>query len=102
MIYLKKRFSLNTLYTHERYFCIEGWGCGRVLDILDIMNPLSYKHHDFVFKRKNEIHLTFRNTFTFEGAVAALDVKLLEEDIAYLEEAYVPHKLVGLMANTSR
>lgn len=31
----------------------------------------------------------------FDDAVGALDVKLTEEDIAYLEELYVPHKIVG-------
>lgn len=30
-------------------------------------------------------------------AVAAADVKLIPEDIAYLEEPYVPHRLVGVM-----
>jgi len=33
-----------------------------------------------------------------DGAVAALDLKLTEEDLNYLEEMYIPHKLVGLMA----
>ncbi len=37
-----------------------------------------------------------------EGAAAAVDVKLSKEDIAYLEEAYVPHRLVGLMANANQ
>lgn len=32
-----------------------------------------------------------------EDSVAALDVKLTYDDIIYLEEEYVPHKLVGLM-----
>jgi len=31
----------------------------------------------------------------FDDAAGALDVKLTEEDIAYLEELYVPHKVVG-------
>lgn len=31
----------------------------------------------------------------FNDAVGALDVKLTQQDIAYLEEAYVPHKIVG-------
>lgn len=30
-----------------------------------------------------------------EDAIGALDVKLTEEDIAYLEEPYVPHRIVG-------
>lgn len=30
-----------------------------------------------------------------ETAVAAVDFKLTSEDIAYLEEPYVPHKIVG-------
>jgi len=33
-----------------------------------------------------------------EGAVAAVDLKLTDEDMAYLEELYTPHKLVGVMA----
>ena len=37
-----------------------------------------------------------------DGAVAAVDLKLSDDDIAYLEEAYVPHRLVGLMANSSQ
>ena len=37
-----------------------------------------------------------------DGAVKAVDLSLTEEDIAYLEERYIPHKLVGVMAqNTS-
>ncbi|URZ06859.1 aldo/keto reductase [Clostridium felsineum] len=36
-----------------------------------------------------------------EEAVKAVPVKLNEEEIAYLEEAYVPHKLVGLMSNNN-
>jgi aryl-alcohol dehydrogenase-like predicted oxidoreductase len=31
----------------------------------------------------------------FDDAVGAFNVKLTEEDIAYLEELYVPHKIVG-------
>jgi aryl-alcohol dehydrogenase-like predicted oxidoreductase len=30
-----------------------------------------------------------------EEAVGALDVKLAPEDVAYLEEPYVPHRIVG-------
>lgn len=33
-----------------------------------------------------------------DGAVAAINVKLTPEEIAYLEEPYQPHKLVGVMA----
>lgn len=33
-----------------------------------------------------------------EGAVKAVNLKLTKEEIRYLEEAYVPHKLVGMMA----
>ena len=33
-----------------------------------------------------------------DGAVAALDLKLTEKDMTYLEEMYIPHKLVGVMA----
>jgi aryl-alcohol dehydrogenase-like predicted oxidoreductase len=32
-----------------------------------------------------------------ESAVAALEVNLEMDDIAYLEEPYVPHPLVGLI-----
>jgi 1-deoxyxylulose-5-phosphate synthase len=30
-----------------------------------------------------------------EDAVAALSVKLTQEEVAYLEEPYVPHPIVG-------
>ena len=33
-----------------------------------------------------------------EGAVSAVDINLTEDEIFYLEEAYVPHSLVGVMA----
>ena len=32
-----------------------------------------------------------------DDAVGAFDVKLSEEDIAYIDEAYVPHKIVGAL-----
>lgn len=34
-----------------------------------------------------------------DGAVHAANLQLTEEDCRYLEELYVPHKLVGVMAN---
>ena len=34
-----------------------------------------------------------------DGAVKAMELTLTAEDCAYLEELYVPHKLVGVMAN---
>lgn len=37
-----------------------------------------------------------------EGAARAMDFSLTDEEIAYLEEPYAPHRLVGVMAqNTS-
>ena len=37
-----------------------------------------------------------------DGAVKAVDIQLTDEETAYLEEPYVPHRLVGVMAqNTS-
>ena len=36
-----------------------------------------------------------------EGAAAAVDLTLAEEELAYLEEEYVPHKLVGVMAQNT-
>lgn len=33
-----------------------------------------------------------------DGAAKAIDLKLFDEDINYLEELYTPHKLVGVMA----
>lgn len=36
-----------------------------------------------------------------EGAVKAVDLVLTEEERAYLEEAYVPHALVGVMAQNT-
>jgi len=37
-----------------------------------------------------------------EGAVKAVDLELTEEEISYLEELYVPHKLVGVMAQNTK
>ncbi len=37
-----------------------------------------------------------------DGAVKAVDLELTEEEISYLEELYVPHKLVGVMAQNTR
>ena len=36
-----------------------------------------------------------------EGAAKAVDLALTEEECAYLEEPYVPHKLVGVMAQNT-
>ena len=37
-----------------------------------------------------------------EGAASAVDLTLTEEEISWLEEAYVPHRLVGVMAQNTR
>ena len=37
-----------------------------------------------------------------EGAVKAVDLKLTDEEISYLEEPYVPHQLAGVMAQNRR
>ena len=37
-----------------------------------------------------------------EGAAKAVDVQMTEEEITFLEEMYVPHKLVGVMAENNR
>ena len=36
-----------------------------------------------------------------EGAAKAVELELTEEEIAYLEELYMPHKLVGVMAQNT-
>lgn len=36
-----------------------------------------------------------------EGAVKAADLRLSAEEISYLEEPYIPHKLVGVMAQNT-
>ena len=36
-----------------------------------------------------------------DGAVKAVELVLTGEEIAYLEEPYVPHSLVGVMAENS-
>ena len=36
-----------------------------------------------------------------EGAARAVELTLTAEEIAYLEEAYIPHKLVGVMAQNT-
>ena len=37
-----------------------------------------------------------------EGAAKAVDLKLTDEEIAYLEELYVPHALAGVMAQNGK
>ena len=37
-----------------------------------------------------------------DGAARAADLSLSDEEIAYLEETYVPHRLVGVMAQNNR
>lgn len=39
--------------------------------------------------------------YHIEGAARAVELALLEEEIVYLEEAYIPHKLVGVMAESN-
>ena len=36
-----------------------------------------------------------------DGAVQAVDLKLTKDEILYLEEPYVPHRLVGVMAQNT-
>ena len=36
-----------------------------------------------------------------EGAAKAVELALTQEEIAYLEEPYVPHRLVGVMAQNT-
>ena len=36
-----------------------------------------------------------------EGAAKAVELKLSEAEITYLEELYIPHKLVGVMAQNT-
>ncbi|MCH5257754.1 MAG: aldo/keto reductase [Lachnospiraceae bacterium] len=35
----------------------------------------------------------------FDDAVGALDIKLTKEDVAYLEEPYVPHRIAGALSS---
>lgn len=37
-----------------------------------------------------------------EGMAKAVDLTLSDEDISYLEELYIPHQLVGVMAQNSK
>ena len=37
-----------------------------------------------------------------EGVVKAVDLTLSDKELLYLEETYVPHKLVGVMAQNNR
>ena len=37
-----------------------------------------------------------------EDAVKAIPIRLTEEEIEYLEEPYIPHKLVGVMAQNNK
>lgn len=42
-----------------------------------------------------------RSIHHVEGAAKAVELELTDEEMAYLEEAYVPHKLVGVMAQNT-
>jgi len=37
-----------------------------------------------------------------DGAVNSVDLKLTDDDLSYLEELYVPHELVGVMADNNK
>ena len=37
-----------------------------------------------------------------DGAVNAVDIELTPNEVSYLEEEYVPHKLVGVMAQNNQ
>lgn len=37
-----------------------------------------------------------------EGTAKAAELKLSEEELSYLEELYIPHKLVGVMAQNTQ
>ena len=40
--------------------------------------------------------------YHIEGAVKAVDIKLPDDELKYLEEPYVPHPLAGVMAQNKR
>lgn len=40
----------------------------------------------------------FRSAFLVFSVVSAVDLHLTDEEMAYLEEPYVPHAIVGVMA----
>ena len=63
----------------------------------DTNSNFKYDHCKEVDKVVASILLGFTKVEQLEEAVKGLQVKLSEEDIKYLEEAYVPHKLVGPM-----
>lgn len=37
-----------------------------------------------------------------DGAVGSVELNLSKDDIAYLEELYIPHELVGVMADNKK
>ena len=39
--------------------------------------------------------------FHIEGAAKAVDLVLTNDEITYLEEMYIPHRLVGVMAQNT-
>lgn len=41
-------------------------------------------------------------TSNIDGAVRATEIRLSEEEMAYLEEPYIPHELVGVMAQNGK
>ena len=72
----------------------------RVKEIADKMKiSMTLVSLGWIFSKKivASILLGFTKIEQLEEAVKGLQVKLSDEDIKYLEEAYVPHKLVGPM-----
>ena len=46
-------------------------------------------------KRRNSPIIGATNAAYLDDGVGALNIKLTQEDIAFLEEPYVPHPIVG-------
>ena len=77
----------------------------RVKEVADKMKiSMTLVSLAWMFSKKivASILIGFTKLEQLEEAVKGLQVKLSEEDIKYLEEAYVPHKLVGPMSKPEK
>ena len=50
---------------------------------------------------RSTLYLSLIHIYHIEGAVKAVELALTDEELAFLEEPYVPHNLVGVMAQNT-
>ena len=96
----RSKDDTNSNFKYEHCKEVDKVVIKRVKEIADKMKiSMTLVSLGWIFSKKivASILLGFTKIEQLEEAVKGLQVKLSDEDIKYLEEAYVPHKLVGPM-----